>query len=418
MTRPTGVPVAPGVAGGRARGMVAALAVSQTVGYGALYYSFAVFLTPLSRDLHASPTAVTGALTAATLTAAVAAVPVGAWLDRRGGRGLMTVGSLAGTLLLALMSTVDNLVELYAVWTGIGLVSAMVLYEAAFAVVVAWHPTASGRANALLAITVVAGFASSVFLPLTGALVQAYGWRSAALILAAIHGTITVPLHATMVRRSPPSGQAMPGRAPVAARRNAVHDALHDGGFWLITLAFVASAAAISTMSVHLVAYLIDAGHPATFAATVAGLLGVLSVTGRLATTGLQRRLRTTTVVAAVFALQAVAAACLPIVARTNTGAILAVVGFGLGFGVATIARPALLADRYGTDGYATISGLLTVPMTLAKAGAPLAAAALHGLTRSYPPVVIAVALACAVASAAIAAVPHPVAERRHARFR
>jgi hypothetical protein len=85
----------------------------------------------------------------------------------------MTAGSIAGTLLLAAMSTVDNLVELYAVWIGIGLASAMVLYEAAFAVVITWHPTDGARANALLAVTVVAGFASRIFLPLTGAAARA-----------------------------------------------------------------------------------------------------------------------------------------------------------------------------------------------------------------------------------------------------
>jgi hypothetical protein len=143
------------------------------------------------------------------------------------------------------------------------------------------------------------------------------------------------------------------------------------------------------------------AGHPATFAATVAGLLGVLSVTGRLATTGLQRRIRPATVVAAVFAVQALAAA-LPLTGHSRIGAVIGVIGFGVGFGVATIARPDLLAARYGTTGYATMSGLLIVPMTLAKAGAPLAAAYLYGLVGGYTPVLAMVALGCAVAAAVL----------------
>jgi MFS family permease len=169
----------------------------------------------LARDLHTSTTAVTGALTAATLTGAAAAIPVGAWLDHHGGRALMSVGSAAGTLLLAVMSTVDSLVGLYALWIGIGLASAMALYEAAFAVVVTWHPTNRGRANALLAVTVVAGFASTIFLPLTGTVVQAYGWRTATLILAAVHGTLTIPLHAVVLRRAPATlrGEPSPDRA-------------------------------------------------------------------------------------------------------------------------------------------------------------------------------------------------------------
>ncbi|WP_214108601.1 hypothetical protein [Acrocarpospora catenulata] len=39
-----------GLSGGRR--IVAALAVTQTIGYGVLYYAFSVFLIPMSRDLH------------------------------------------------------------------------------------------------------------------------------------------------------------------------------------------------------------------------------------------------------------------------------------------------------------------------------------------------------------------------------
>ncbi|WP_436533577.1 hypothetical protein [Actinoplanes sp. HUAS TT8] len=50
----------------------------------------------------------------------------------------------------------------------------------------------------------------------------------------------------------------------------------------------------------------------------------------------------------------------------------MAVVGFGIGFGVATIAKPVILAERYDTRRYATLAGVLVAPMTLAKASAPL----------------------------------------------
>jgi predicted MFS family arabinose efflux permease len=396
----------------RARVIVAALAVTQTVGYGALYYSFAVLLAPLARDLHTSTTAVTGALTAATLAGAAAAVPVGRWLDRHGGRALMTTSSAAGTLLLVLPSTVHTLAALYAVWIGIGLASAMCLYEAAFAVIVTWYRQPQPLGGALLAVTVVAGLASSIFLPFTGALVHAWGWRAGVLILAVVHGALAIPLHAAVLRRpEPPPGRTSPyrHRDHDTGRRAAVRLALRDRGFWLLALAFLAQAAAVSTLTVHLVAYLIQLGHPATFAATIAGLLGVLSVTGRLAVTGLQRRIGLHSVVGAVFTIQAVAAVSLPLVGRTTLGAVTAVIGFGLGFGVATIARPALLAARYNTTGYATISGILTVPLTIAKAAAPLGAAALNTHTGSYTPVLAATAAACLLAATAITATrSHP----------
>lgn len=78
-------------------------------------------------------------------------------------------------------------------------------------------------------------------------------------------------------------------------------------------------------------------------------------------------------------------------------------IGIGIGFGVATIARPALLAERYDTRRYATLAGILVVPVTLAKAAAPLAVALLHTSTGSYTPVLTVVALCCALAAIAIA---------------
>ena len=76
---------------------------------------------------------------------------------------------------------------------------------------------------------------------------------------------------------------------------------------------------------------------------------------------------------------------------------------FGLGFGVGTIARPALLADRYGAAGFATVSGVMTVPLTVTKALAPLAAAALHRLSGSYTAVAVCVAVACTAAALLVA---------------
>jgi hypothetical protein len=221
-------------------------------------------------------------------------------------------------------------------------------------------------------------------------------------VLAVLHGLLTIPAH--LLLRRPPTTAAASTTAATAphagsGRGAGTAAAVRDRAFWLVVAAFVAHAAAVATIGVHLVAYLIELGHPPALAATIAGGLGVLSVTGRLVTTGAQRRWTTSTVAATVFLLQAAAALALPIVGSHTAGAILAVLGIGLGFGVATIARPALLADRYGITNFATISGILTVPLVTTKAIAPLAAAALHQSTGSYTTTAITVGLCCATAA-------------------
>ncbi|MBE1492228.1 MFS transporter [Plantactinospora soyae] len=376
--------------------IVATLALSTTVGYGVLHYAFAVLLEPIAYDLDASTTAVTGALTVSVLTSAVAAVPVGRWLDRRGGRGLMTVGSIVAAVLVLAWSRVDALPALYLVQAGIGLAGAMTLYGPALAVVVTWFPEPHRRANALLAVTVVAGFASTVFMPLTGFLTAQYGWRNTLLILAAVYATTTVPGHWLVVRRPPYAGR---NGATASRPRRSLRAVAGDRRFWTLSLVFVAHVTATATVGVHLVIYLVERGHPATFAATVAGLLGVLSVTGRLTLTTVARRFRVTSVVAVVFLVQGVGALALAAVAGSAVGAVVAVLLFGLGFGVAAVAQPALVADIYGTAVFGAVSGMLAVPVTLAKATAPVVAAEVRSGTGSYLPVLVGVAVACVVAA-------------------
>jgi hypothetical protein len=104
-------------------------------------------------------------------------------------------------------------------------------------------------------------------------------------------------------------------------------------------------------------------------------------------------------VVAAVITLQAAAAYGLPLIGDSPVGAITAVTVFGLGFGIASLATPQLLADRYGTTAYASIAGVLAAFVTLAKAGAPLAAAGLLSAPGGYTTVLAAVGTACLIAA-------------------
>jgi predicted MFS family arabinose efflux permease len=289
----------------------------------------------------------------------------------------MTAGSMLGAVAVLAWSRVEQVWQLYAVFVLIGLASAMSLYEAAFSVLVA-VAAPERRGNALLAVTIVAGFASSIFLPLTAVLVERFGWRTAVAILGVLLAAVAVPGHAVAVPANRSAAPADRGKSLERTNNPEVRGAVRDRGFWLLTIAFVAHAAAVSIMAVHLVRFLVAAGHATTMAASLSGLLGVLSVTGRLVTTGLARRYSVAAVAAAVFAVQAVGAAALPAVGHRFAAAAACLTAFGLGFGVATIARPAILASRYAIGGYATIAATMATPVTLAKAAAPLGAAALQ----------------------------------------
>ncbi|MEI8406472.1 MULTISPECIES: MFS transporter [unclassified Kribbella] len=392
MTSTPGLVARTTAAGPGARRLVGALAVTQTVGYGVLYYAFSVILGPMSGDLRISTATAAGALTVAVLVTGLLSIPVGRWLDARGGHALMTTGSVLGVVAVLSWSQVQTVLQLYAAFVLIGVASAMVLYEPAFAVVVAVTDPAR-RAKALLGITLVAGFASSIFIPLTGQLVARLDWRPALVVLAVMLATITVPLHGLALRRTAPAA----GDRAEHHRRRSPGWVLRDPGFWLLAAIFVLHGASLAVIAVHLVLYLTSLGHSAALAATLAGLLGLLSVTGRVVTTVSTRWLPMATIGAIIIVGQGVALSLLPVAGRDVTGAIACLVVFGLGFGVGSIAKPAILLDRYGAAGYGTIAGTLAAPAVVAKALAPFGGA-LMAAAWGYRPLVLLVAAGCVMA--------------------
>lgn len=361
--------------------LVGILAVTQALGYGVLYYTFAALLAPTARALHTSTTTVTGALTASLLAGAAAAIPVGRWLDRHGGRALMATGSFTATVLALAWSRVHDVAELYAVWIVLGLACSAVLYEAAFAVIVSWF-TPADRLRATLAVTMLAGFTGIIFLPLASALARAYGWREAVAVLAVAYGCVSVPLH-LFIRRPPHLATPASCRigpvhaAGAAARAERIRAAVRERIFWVLAGSFVAETGALTAISVLLVTMLHSLGHGQGFAATAAGLVGILSIAGQLTAATAGRRWPAGYVTAAAFAVQAVGAVMLPLTGHSGAGAIGCVATIGLGFGVSVITRPAILSDRYGTADYATLAAAWAVPTCLVRAFAPLGAALL-----------------------------------------
>jgi MFS family permease len=383
------------------------LAVAQVTSWGVLYYAFTVFLTPMRHELGWSTAALTGGFSLALLVSGVAALPVGAWVDRHGPRLLMTVGSCAAVALVVGWSLVHTLIGYYLIWAGIGLVMAAVFYEPAFVTVTAWFTSNRGRAFTVL--TFVAGFASVVYVPLAGWLVGAQGWRMALVTLAVLLGVGTIPLHAGVLRRPPRAsfprlsdveGAAPHGEEPDANERSiTLGAALRDAEFWALAAAFFLATLTSTALAVHLIPYLIEEGYGASFAALAAGLIGLAAMPGRVIFTPLGDVLPRGHVTAAIFALQAIALVVL-LRAHSHVSVLAFVVLFGAGFGAITPARAALVADAYGREHYGRINGVLAMVVMGARSLAPVGVGVLLGLLGSYTPILWALAAGSALAAA------------------
>jgi MFS family permease len=353
----------------RGWGIVGALSVTETVSWGILYYAFAVFLIPMQQELGFSTAELTGAYSMALLVSAVAGIAVGRYLDRHSPRGLMTAGSIAGTALVFAWSQVDGLAGFYVLWFAIGLVMAVVLYEPAFTVLAKWFPDAEQRRRAMTALTLVAALASFIFLPLAQALVDAHGWRDALVILAAILGAITIPLHVLVLRRAPEPAATERASPSVPAR-----SALRSLPFWLLSTAFFLGTFTGIAMTVHAIPFLLERGYGAAFAAFAVGLIGLSQIPGRVVFALIGSRLPRELAVSAVFALIGVGIALLTGLDTTAT-VLIGLVLLGMGNGMATLARATAIADLYGGASYGTINSVAAAGTTGARAAGPVTAA-------------------------------------------
>jgi MFS family permease len=380
------------------------LAFTELTSWGILYYGFSVFVTPMGAELGWSRAALTGAFSTALLCSGVAGVWVGRWVDRHGTRVIMTAGSCAAALLTLAWAGVRDLALFYLIWAGIGLAMAAVLYEPAFAAVATWF--VRFRSRALTILTFIAGLASVVYIPLIAWLVGAFGWRRALVILAGILAVTTILPHALILRRRPQDLGLLPdGAAEVAgtpakvAPGVATREAVRSGSFRWLTLGFCLAFFVNVAVTVHLIPYLIDGGYSPAFAATAAGLVGIMALPGRLIFTPLGAWVPRRFVTAAIFATQAVALVAL-LTLRSTAGVFLFVALFGAGFGAITPARAALIAELYGARNYGSIGGILAFFVTGARALAPVSAGLLYtALGDRYAPVfwtLIAVALLAA----------------------
>lgn len=370
--------------------ILAGLSLTQIVAWGVLYYTFGVLMTPMRAEFGWSAPAVAGAFSAGLLASALAAMPMGRYIDRHGARGVMTGGSCAAALLLAAWARVDSLVELYAIWIGLGLTMSAVLYEPAFAVLVRWF--VRRRALALSILTSVGGFASTVFVPLTAWLILQRPWRSAIVVLAAVVAITTIPVHAFVLRSRPrdigleadgESAQANGGLS-IAPPPATVLPSSHRGLDWLLAVIFAASTLSAAAVAALLIPFLLANGHSLSFASFALAMMGASQVPGRLLFTFVDRVVSSRVMAPAVFLMQAAGLVCLAWSAQSASLVIAFALLFGAGHGLTTLLRSILVADLFGMDRYGLISGRMAMFGQLSRAAGPVGAAWLASSLGSY----------------------------------
>lgn len=345
------------------------LGVTMTIGYGTLYYSFSVLAPEIAGEFGWSRSFVFAVFSFGLLAGAVAAPIVGRLVDRLGARLVLCVGSVAAAVALALFALMQNVWHFALITLAAEFIALAVQYDAGFAALAQSHDR-EARAHITL-VTLIAGFASTIYWPLLQWLLTVMTWRDIYFVLAAMNLLIALPIHLALPTT----------RIDAAGIVKPVTDAAVDGlpgertrQMVLMAVAFAAGGFVISAIGATLLVLMRDLGY-ATGIATLAGsLIGPSQVAARLVEY-VRRNLfsppLTALIAAAVMALGIALLAGSLLIPATGLALAFALF-YGAGQGLTSIVRGVLPLHYFGVKGYGRTMGILSAVRIVVSAIAPV----------------------------------------------
>lgn len=360
-------------------------ALPQLLGWGSLYYAFALVVGPLESELGLGRFEVAGAFSLGLLVEGLLAYPVGRLIDQGRERWVMAGGSLLAGLGLWLLAQAQGLIGVYLAWIVLGAAMAMVLYTASFAVVTRRFP--GQYRQAIITVSLLGGLASTVFIPLVAWLVRTYGWRHAVEMLSLLHLLLCLPIHIRLLHTV--SVKASVKQLPTKMPQAELSRFLRSGPYLLVCAFIILMTTVSAALPIHLVSMLRGFKLAETWAVLVPASMGVFQVIARLVLYLFEKRFdvhlanRFIPALIPLGLLMLLIASCLPSDAAIAF-AFAFVVFFGMGNGMLTIVKGTAMAQYVSREFVASLNGALGTPLAVARACAPLLLATLWSAQAGY----------------------------------
>ncbi|MBV5265257.1 MFS transporter [Pinisolibacter aquiterrae] len=353
---------------------VAALSLSQLIGWGTGYYAIGVFAPRIAAETGWTSGEVHAGFSIALVVMGLVSAAVGRRIDRDGGRAVMTAGSLLLAVGLGLAGLARSLPVWWGAWALLGVALRMTLYDACFAALVRVDPADARRA--ITTVTLTGGLASTVFWFLGDRLAEAYGWRAAfgvfaAIALASAALPLTLPTAADHPARPRPAPGGTdrdvdPHRSDPAAERRATA---------LFAVLVIASAALATALAAHMIPLLLTLGVALSTAVTIATLRGIGQSVARAIEFLSPRRLAPLDLSLVAAALLPASLALAPFAGLSVGAAALFSFAGGAGNGLMTIARGTVPLVLFEPAVYGTITGRIAAPAFWVSALTPFVVA-------------------------------------------
>jgi hypothetical protein len=331
------------------------LGLTQIVGYGTMYYSFAILAHSAAPDMGWPEPWLFGALSVGLLLGGLIAPEVGKRIDRHSAGAVMTLGSVVASGALRLAGTAPNGPVFAAATIMMQLVGTLVLYDAAFTALV--QVTGAEARTRITHLTLIAGFASTLFWPLTVWLDAALGWRNVYIAFALLNLLTCVPIHA-LLRRPRETAVTAPTNSPSTSDAAPVHVPAPPSAMWFATLGFAFSGFALSAILAQMVP-LVTAVGLGTSALLVSTLFGPAQVLIRFINlvAGADRHPIIATLIA--LALLPAAIAVLAVGSPALVAAVIFALLLGFASGLKSIVQGSLPLALFGAGAYGARLGVM-----------------------------------------------------------
>ncbi|MGE7368072.1 MFS transporter [Neorhizobium sp. NPDC001467] len=180
---------------------VAALSVTQLIGWGATFWLPAVTGQSMAGDLGVALPVIMAGPTVMLIVMAAISWPLGGYFERYGARPIMTAGSPLGAIGLLTLASSDSLPVYFLAWIILGIAGACMLTTPAQIAVA--EIAGDGARPALSVLILAGGLTLTIVWPLTGILQAEWGWRPTTALYAILMMTVCTALHLTTLARQP-----------------------------------------------------------------------------------------------------------------------------------------------------------------------------------------------------------------------
>lgn len=362
-------------------GPICALGITQIIGYGTLYYSFSILAPGIADEFGIAVEWIYGSISLALLAGGIISPYAGGLADRHGAARVLSIGSVAAAVSLVVCGLSGSAYVLLAGLILVELASAFVLYSTAFALLA--QTTGAQAQRSITYLTLIAGFASTIFWPLTTWMLQGLNWHQVYFVFAAMHVLLCLPLHLWLTRFARIAAQR-----PTQERIAAVAEPSGAGNFTfvLVVLGFSLAGFVSAATLFHIVPMLGMLGLGAS-GVLVATLFGPAQVASRLINMAFGKDLPAPTLAVISALLMPAALMVLALTAPAVPGAVAFAVIFGLGSGLFSIVSGTLPLALFGKVGFGKRLGWISLGRLGVSAVAPFALSVALGAIGPQPSV-------------------------------